>query len=375
MKKKDDHYSYEEEFHGKERKQYKKERKILSKTDRSKYKKTDVDKRKKRESHKKEEEGAVKRGRVLGIAAEGIIVSSDHQFFTCTLRGSLKKETTQLKNLIAVGDFVQFLEQPHFTGLIVKIEERHSILSRAHHHTRHKEQLIAVNIDQVLITTSVVHPFLKPHLIDRYIIAAKKGNMQPVIVINKIDFLERPPPHIDPHLVEEEKNRLQELIKIYRELHIPIFPVSTETQEGIEALKKQMHGKSSVFSGQSGVGKTSLINLTAGAQLPVGAVQKTGKGKHTTTTTHLVPIEGEGFCIDTPGIGSFGLWDLKPEEIKHYFSEIAQYASQCRYPDCSHLIEPECAVKTAVEKGKISPLRFASYCALMESLTMEHRPR
>lgn len=369
MKKDDKHIHEEEEFHEKERKLYKKERKILSKTDRSKYKKTDQDKKKSRELTKKEEDASVKKGRVLSISAEGIIVGADHQFYTCTLRGSLKKETSQLKNLIAVGDFVQFIPQDHQSGLIVKIENRHSILSRSHHHTRHKQQLIAVNIDQVLITTSVVEPPLKPHLIDRYIIAAKKGNMQPVIVINKIDLLNR------PETPQEEKDKFEELVKIYRSLNIPVFPVSTETGEGIEALKKAMHGKSSVFSGQSGVGKTSLINITAGTQLPIGEVQKSGKGVHTTTVTHLVPIEGEGFCIDTPGIGSFGLWDFKPEELKHYFSEIALVSAQCRFPNCSHLLEPDCAVRKAVEKGEISPLRFDSYSALMENLTTDHRPR
>lgn len=371
----DKHIRHEEEFHEKERKLYKKERKILSKTDRSKYKKTDLDKKKTQKHFENKEEACVKKGRVLAISAEGIIVSSDHEFYTCTLRGSLKKETTQLKNLIAVGDFVQFIEQQNKTGLIVKIEDRHSILSRAHHHTRHKQQLIAVNIDQVLITTSVVQPPLKPHLIDRYIIAAKKGNMKPIIVINKIDLLENPPPQVDLATFQEEKDKFEEMVKVYRALHIPVFPVSVETGKGIKELKEAMHGKSSVFSGQSGVGKTSLINMTTGAQLPTAAVQKSGKGVHTTTVTHLVPIEGEGFCIDTPGIGSFGLWDLKPEELKHYFTEIAHFAPHCRFPNCSHLSEPDCAVKLAVEKGEISPLRFDSYCALMESLTTQHRPR
>ncbi len=373
MKKDDQHFEYEEEFHGKERKLYKQARKILSKTDRSKYKKTDRDKEQKQQPLEKIEEASLKKGRVLTIALDGIIVGSDHTLYTCTLRGSLKKEKTQLKNLIAVGDFVQFLEQPNATGIIVKIEKRYSILSRAHHHTRHKEQLIAVNIDQVLITASVVQPLLKPHLIDRYIIAAKKGNMKPVIVINKIDLLETQV--LAPALLEEERNKFEKILAAYRALHISVFPVSVETKIGIKALKNAMHGKSSVLSGQSGVGKTSLINLITGAQLPVGAVQKTGKGVHTTTTTHLVPIEGEGFCIDTPGIGSFGLWDLKLEEVKHYFSEIAHTAQKCHYPNCSHLIEPECAVRKAVEKGEISPLRFDSYCALMESLKAEHHPR
>lgn len=371
----DKHYSFEEEFHTKDRKQYKKERKILSRTDRSKYKKSDSDKKRQPPPLDKEEEAALKRGRVLAITPDGIVVGSSHAIYTCSLRGALKKEFTRLKNLVAVGDFVHFLQQGKVEGSIVRIEERRSILSRAHNLSRHKEHLIAVNIDQVLITTSVVNPQLKPHLIDRYIIAAKKGNMAPLIILNKIDLLTAPPPSISAEKVEQEKRLVEEMVTIYRNLGIPLFLVSTETKEGLDELKRAMEGKASCFSGQSGVGKSSLINMLVGSQLQVGAVHKGGKGVHTTTVTHLIPIEGEGFCIDTPGIRSFGVWDLKPEEVKNYYSEIASASKKCRFPNCSHLKEPECAVKKAVERGKISRLRFDSYCALMESLTTEHIQR
>ncbi len=137
-----------------------------------------------------------------------------------------------------------------------------------------------------------------------------------------------------------------------------------------------MHDKTSVFSGQSGVGKSSLINLITGSELDTGSmVQKTKKGSHTTTTTHLIPLEGHGFCIDTPGIKSFGLWDLKKEEIAAYFPEIMALSPKCKFLDCAHLNEPDCAVQRAAEKNKISRLRFGSYCALMSSLSEEHRHR
>jgi ribosome biogenesis GTPase len=144
----------------------------------------------------------------------------------------------------------------------------------------------------------------------------------------------------------------------------------------MEALKEAMLGKTSVFSGQSGVGKSSLINLLTGSSLAIGdIVQKTRKGSHTTTTTHLIPLEGGGFCIDTPGIKSFGIWDLKMDEIAAYFSEIFALGAECKFPDCAHLNEPDCAVKRAVDEKKISSLRFGSYCALMSSLAEEHRQR
>ncbi len=346
----------EEAFHGDERKELRQERKILSKKDRSKYKKTDLEKKKKTPPKGDQ----FRRGRILAIMADGILVDFEDELYTCSLRGALKKETLRSKNLIAVGDFVLFEPQKDLTGSIAYVEERHSVLSRADQISRRKEQLIAVNIDQVLITASIVSPTLKPNLIDRYIIAARKGDMEPIIVINKIDLLSESP---------EEKALFDQVIEVYHDLKIPIFPVSTITNEGIDALKKAMEKKSSVFSGQSGTGKSSLINTITGSELLTGkVVAKTRKGSHTTTHTHLLPIEGEGFCVDTPGIKSFGIWDLKEEEVQHFFSEISAFAEQCKFPNCSHMHEPDCAVERAIEKGGISRLRFDSYCALIASL-------
>lgn len=353
----DKHFDIEEDFHSRDSKQFRKERKVLSKKDRSKYKKSDLDKQKKDVPMGKH----LKRGRVLAVMADGILVDWEDKLYTCVLRGSLKKEKTQMKNLIAIGDFVLFEPFENETGSIAHIEERTSVLSRAEQIHRRKEQLIAVNIDQVLITLSVVLPPLKTPLIDRYIIAALKGNMDPVILINKIDLLKDHP---------EEKALLDEICRIYAGLEIPLLPLSAETGEGIDALKKQMEGKSSVFSGQSGTGKTSLINRITGSDLLTGKViEKTRKGAHTTTAACLLPIEGGGFCVDTPGIKSFGMWDLKKEDVQQYFFEIDEIAADCKFPDCSHQHEPDCAVQKALSEGRISPLRFDSYCALITSLS------
>lgn len=352
----DKHFDYEEDFHSKDPKQFRKERKILSKKDRSKFKKTDLEKRKRVIPTGKH----LRRGRALAIMADGILVDYEDTLYTCVLRGSLKKEKMRLKNLIAVGDFVLFEPYEDQTGSIEYVEERKSILSRAEQIHRRKEQLIAVNIDQVLITTSVVLPPLKPTLIDRYIIAAIKGNMEPVVLINKIDLLEGHP---------EEKELFDQVVAIYQSLDIPIIALSAETGKGMQALREIMKGKSSVFSGQSGTGKTSLINQITGSNLRTGKViEKTRKGAHTTTSTHLLPIEGEGFCVDTPGIKSFGMWDLKKEEVQQYFFEIEEAAKGCRYPNCTHMQEPKCAVQDALEQGSISRLRFDSYCGLMATL-------
>lgn len=375
MSEKDAHFDYEDDFLDKDRKQFRKERKIAVAKDRSKFKKTDQDQLKKRAPVPSAQDH-LKKGRILAITPEGMVVDSEGDRFLCSLKGAMKQQNKQIKNLVAVGDIVLFEPSEDAQGVIAQIEERSSILSRADNLSRKKEQLIAVNIDQVLITTSVVLPPIKPFLIDRYIIAAHKGNMEPIILVNKIDLFDDPPQLIDQKALEEEKAIYEAFLKTYTDLGITIFPISAKTGEGIEALKREMQGKTSVFSGQSGVGKSSLINAVIGTNLNVGPiVESTSKGSHTTSTAHLIPIEGGGFCIDTPGIKSFGVWDLEKNEIQSYFSEIMNYAQGCKYQDCNHLEEPDCAVKRALEEGLISPLRYSSYCALMEDLSQKHRNR
>jgi ribosome biogenesis GTPase len=378
MSKKDDIYHYEEDFHARDKKQHRKERKIAVQKDRSKYKKSDQDQLKKHAANKtlSAADEALPKGRIIAILPEGIVVEADGKETLCSLKGALKQDKSRTKNLVAVGDFVRFEDRGQGQGTISFIEERKSILSRADNLSRNKEQLIAVNIDQVIITSSVFTPNLKPSLVDRYIIATDKGNMQPLLIVNKIDLLTHPPEQTTPEEVAQEKEIYEAFLEAYRALGIHVIPISAETHEGIEELKAAMRDKTSVFSGQSGVGKSSLINLVAGTSLATGSiVQSTRKGSHTTTTTHLVPLEGGGFCIDTPGIKSFGLWDLEAQDLAAYYPEITRLSSECRFPDCSHQTEPGCAVQLAAEEKRISPLRFASYCALMTSLSEEHRHR
>lgn len=360
-----------------DRKAGKQARKKASAKDRSKYKKTDKEKNQKFAETERVSQLINKdysRGRVLSILSQGIIVEEGKELFTCSLRGVLKKETSQHKNLVTVGDFVLFEKQAGKEGVIFQVETRKSFLSRADNLSRRKEQLIAANIDQVLITVAVVSPPLKSSIVDRYIIAALKGSMQPIIVVNKIDLLKDP--EVDEILQEVETEYYHEFLSAYEAAGIHVIGVSVATGEGIENLREIMHDKASVFSGPSGVGKTSLINTIMGTNLRIGkVVEKTKKGAHTTTTTQLLPLEFGGWCIDTPGIKSFGVWDLKKEEIVEYFNEIFQTGLSCRYPGCTHMQEDQCAVLKAIEDGKISPLRYQSYLALMESVSAEHKRR
>jgi ribosome biogenesis GTPase len=358
-------WDYEESYHSDiDRKEAKKEKKIASKTDRSKYKKTDREKLLIKEAPKKENELI---GRVLSIVSQDITVDTEGVLYTCTLRGTLKKEKQRLKNLITVGDIVYFEQGAPNTGTIHFIAPRKSLLSRADHLLKRNEQLLAANIDQVLITVSAAFPDLKPALIDRYIIASEKGSMTPILLINKIDLLDEERFEKDIPLYEETK-------KTYQDLGYKVISLSCKTNEGLAELKELMKDKISVFSGQSGTGKSSLINKVTGLDLSVGELtKKTLKGGHTTTQAKLVKLPFGGFCIDTPGIRSFGVWGLEKDEVKHYFQEFEKFSPDCKYPDCTHTQEPNCRVIEAVEEGLISALRYDSYLKLLanESWDME----
>lgn len=196
--------------------------------------------------------------------------------------------------------------------------------------------------------------------------------MQSIILINKVDLLKTPPNPLSSSEVKEEKELLKTFENAYKPLSIPFLFISVFSGENIDALKKMMIGHTSVFAGQSGVGKSSLINAALYTNLRVGPlVEKTGKGSHTTTGAKLIPLKDGGFCVDTPGIKSFGMWNFSAKEILENFVEFAPFAMNCKFLNCSHLHEPTCAVKKALKEGKISLLRYNSYKALASSSPTE----
>jgi ribosome biogenesis GTPase / thiamine phosphate phosphatase len=354
---KERYYHEEEHFHSRDRKRFKKERRAAQKGDRSKFKKSDLDQMKKAEPSLPSDNPDLRTGRVIAITGEGILVDVEGKQLLCTLKGLMKKEKMKAKNLIAIGDLVRVLPE---TGSIEHIEERYSTLSRQDI-TGTKEQLIAVNIDQVLIIASVGSPPLKPALIDRYLISAELGRMHPIIVINKIDLLEE--------IAAKEREFYRTFLADYERIGYPILSVSTQTGVGMDNLRAIMQNKATVISGQSGVGKSSLLNSAFGFDLKIGDLaQKTSKGSHTTTTAQLIRLPQGGFCIDTPGIRSFGIWNLQQGDLIDHYREFIPFAKECRYPNCTHLKEPACEVRKAVENKLISSIRFETYRSLMEEI-------
>lgn len=295
------------------------------------------------------------RGRVVQIGSNAIFVQVDGQIYQCQLRGALKHQESEHKNLITIGDYVHIKDET-----IVAIEERTSTLSRADNLRRRKKHLIAANVDQVLITTSAKDPSFKSTLVDRYIIAARGGNLKPIILLNKIDLAE------DPAYFEE-------MAKYYtNRVGVLMLTLSVKQQYHLDLVKSCLQGKTSIFSGQSGVGKTSLVNALFDTDfLTRDVVQKTTKGSHTTSSSRLIPMDSTSFCVDTPGIKSFGILHLTPEEIRESFRDFHAFTHLCAFPNCSHTHEPKCGVKQAVEEEKIPDYRYESYTTLLSSDDMQ----
>jgi ribosome biogenesis GTPase len=292
----------------------------------------------------------VKLGRVLAVQGlHSTVQAEDGAIFSCATRRLLKTMATDERHVVAAGDFVMFRPVTADEGIIERVEPRKSVLSRA---TRGRQQIIVTNVDQVLIVASAAEPYLKPNLIDRLLISAHKTELRPLICINKVDL-------IDPA-------SLAPLVGTYSQMGYRVLLLSAADGFGIERLRDALAGRASVVAGQSGVGKSSLLNaVDPSLVLRTGAVStETQKGRHTTTTARLLPLSTGGYVVDTPGIRQFQLWDVIPAEVAGYFRDIRPYINQCRYPNCTHTHETDCAVKNAVADGWLDLRRYESYCHL-----------
>lgn len=300
-------------------------------------------------------------GGELGPEQHGLIISHfGRQVDVEALEGESKGEIlrchlrTHLGQLVT-GDRVIWRRSPD-SGVVVAVLDRHSELLRPNNHGELKP--VAANIDFIVIVIAV-EPYAHANLIDRYLVAAEASDIEPVLLLNKADLLN-----------DENRQRLEPLLEQYRSLGYRTLQASTASSHGLDELKALLADHISVFVGQSGVGKSSLINsLLPGADLRVGALsEQSRKGKHTTTTARLFHFPDGGDLIDSPGIREFGLWHMTEDQVLSGFRELADLQGHCRFRDCRHEQEPGCAFLQAVENGTISEQRFNSYRQILNSM-------
>ncbi|MEN6459542.1 MAG: ribosome small subunit-dependent GTPase A [Thermoguttaceae bacterium] len=288
--------------------------------------------------------------RVLGLVS--MVEDAQGVVYQCATRRLLKTLATDQRHVVAAGDRVMFRPVENTEpkeGFIERVEPRQGCICRA---TRGRQHIIVANVDQLAIVASAAEPRLKPNLIDRLLMAAEKGGAKPLICINKIDLVETP--------------ALEPLVGVYAQMGYDVLLVSAQTGFGIDRFRQALAGRASVVAGQSGVGKSSLLNaIDSTLQLRVQPVSgENDKGKHTTTTARLLPLAGGGYVVDTPGMRQFQLWDVSAEEVPGFFRDLRPYENLCRFPDCTHTHEEDCAVKNAVADGRLDERRYESYCHL-----------
>lgn len=290
-------------------------------------------------------------GRVLSSAGLTTIVRAiDGRRFECTVRRVLRTMSRDQRNVVVPGDEVLFQPTNIAEGVIERVNPRRGVLSRG---SQNREHVIVANIDQVGIVVSAGEPGLKPHLIDRFLVSVAKGNVAAVICINKVDLV--------------DSAELQTLSGIYGQIGCEVVLVSAHSGVGLDRLRALLRNRQTVFAGQSGVGKSSLLNaIDKGLVIRTGEVSGWNKkGKHTTRNAVLHELHFGGWVVDTPGIRQMELWDVIPAELEAYFVEFRPFVRFCKFPNCSHLHESACGVQAAVVRSLISSVRYESYRRLV----------
>ena len=288
------------------------------------------------------------------------VLGQDGQMHECRIKGKFRVQGIKSTNPVAVGDVVQFeLEQsgdtPH--GVIFDIVERRNYMIRKSVNLSKQTQIIAANIDQALLLITLNNPPTLTPFIDRFLVTAEAYDIPVVLVFNKMDSYS-----------VEERFEVDYLLSLYRSIGYTCLMVSALTGDGVDALKRIMEGKTSLVSGHSGVGKSTLINtISPGLDLRTGAISlQHAQGTHTTTFAEMFDLSFGGRIIVTPGIKGFGVGDTEQDQIGDYFPEFFALKSQCKYHNCTHMEEPFCAVKTALDQDKLAWSRYKSYVQLMQ---------
>ncbi|WP_419149354.1 small ribosomal subunit biogenesis GTPase RsgA [Pseudoalteromonas 'SMAR'] len=298
----------------------------------------------------------------LGPAEAGVVISrfGQHADIETHSQEILRCNIRRTVSSLVCGDEVLFrrakVSEGDLAGVIEAVHERRSQLTRPDFYDGVK--VVAANIDQIIMVSAVV-PEFTPQIIDRYLVACEDMGIEPILLLNKIDLLD-----------QEGLEYVDDILDIYRELGYRVLLVSNETQQGIDELKSLLKDNNNIFVGQSGVGKSTLVNtvLPDADILTKEVSENSGLGQHTTTVSRLHHLPSGGNLIDSPGIREFGLWHLEVERVTWCFKEFREFIGGCRFRDCKHLNDPGCLIREAVEEGKISELRYDSYHRILESM-------
>lgn len=296
------------------------------------------------------------KGRVIQLSGRHALIEVGDEHWQCELRGRLKAGRRQMTSPMVAGDWVEIQPLGPGAGVVEQLHPRHSKISRLASGSRPVEQVLVANLDQLIVAVAARHPAPRAGFIDRIIATALRGGIQPVLCINKIDL------EVGGHSLE--------LAQTYTALGYAVCRTSALTGEGMPQLLALLRGRTSALVGQSGVGKSSLLNwLAPGLAIQTRELMKRhDRGRHTTAAARLYRLPQGGYLADTPGIKELQLWGVPAAELAGYFVEMAPLVGQCRFRDCLHLHEPGCAIRQAAEQGKIAASRYQGYRRIAESL-------
>lgn len=304
-------------------------------------------------------------GLVIRNTGYSYTVKSDAgSVFDCKVKGNFRIRGIRTTNPVSIGDRVTFIPQEVDSdieqarqGLITALDERSNYIIRKSTNLSKQSHIIAANIDRCFLVVTIRQPETPLQFIDRFLASAEAYRIPVTIVFNKIDL-------IDP----EWQDYLDAVIRLYETIGYPCRRISAETGDGVEELRHELSGNITLLSGNSGVGKSTLINrLYPHLCLKTSEISDAyDTGKHTTTFSEMYEVDGGGYIIDTPGIKGFGTFDMKREEVGHYFKEIFLHSANCRFNNCTHTHEPHCAVREAVERHDIAESRYNSYLSMLE---------